>query len=79
MIVDKSEEKIRIGEITRGKDIGKNTRLYSKFIWSQCPDCKREKWVEIVSFKEQTGHTLCHTCSGRKHGKINKKNFGRRW
>lgn len=66
-----------IGEIARGKDIGKLNRLYSKFIWSQCPECKREKWVEIVSFKEQTGHTFCHVCSGRKVGRIDKANFRR--
>jgi hypothetical protein len=77
MLVDKSEEKIKIGEITWGRDLKNVKRLYSKFIWSQCPDCKKERWVEIKSVKEQTGHTLCVICNGKKNGKINKKNFGR--
>ena len=77
MNVDKSEETIKIGEVLWGRDIGRTTRLYSKFIWSQCPVCKKEKWVEIKSIHAETGHTLCGVCSGRKNGKANKKNFGR--
>lgn len=78
MLVDKSKEKIRIGEITWGRDIGKSTRPYSKFIWSICPDCKQERWVEVKSMKEQTGTTLCAICNGRKNGKIRSKNYYRR-
>ena len=77
MNVDKSVEGINIGQIAWGLDIGNLKRRYSKFIWSQCPDCKKERWVEVKSPCEQTGHTLCAVCSGRRNGKINKKNFGR--
>lgn len=77
MQVEKSKERISVGEITWGRDISNGKRPYSKFIWSRCPVCKKERWVEIKDIKIQTGKTLCNICNGRKNGKLNKKNFGR--
>lgn len=62
-----------VGTITWGLDIGNIKRKYSKFIWSKCPNCKKERWVEIKSSKIQTGYTLCGICNGKKNGKINSK------
>lgn len=65
-----------IGKILWGRDIGRIKRPYSKFIWSQCPDCKKERWVEVKSMTKQTGHTLCSICKGRRNGKLNSKRGG---
>ena len=78
MQVYKSSEKIAVGEIFRGKEIGKTTRPYAKFIWSQCPTCKIERWVEIKESLKQTGITLCSTCSGRLNGRLASINRNRR-
>ena len=49
-----------IGEIRKGIELGKN---YNKpFIWYQCPNCLKCRWVQIESTKESNFTGLCNRC-----------------
>ena len=38
-----------IGEIRRGKEIGKNYN--GRFMWVACPVCKKERWITFINGK----------------------------
>jgi hypothetical protein len=68
-----------VGEIKKGNEIGRGVGTkagYGKYIWLQCGICKKERWVTMYLYKKN-GETPCQSCSGRKHGKINAKKWGR--
>jgi len=69
---------MEIGEIKSGAELGKGTykARYNKFRWSQCPQCKKERWITMYLY-QKNGDTLCQVCSGRKNGKINAKLWGK--
>ncbi len=53
----------KVGEIQRGKEIGKlkNTRdKYGKFIWHACIACGKERWVILRKGKPKL---KCHACA----------------
>ena len=67
---------MEIGEIRRGKDIGKGgVRNHCKYIWAVCIRCGGERWVRYV--KEQPMHDICLHCAqierGHNQREINKK------
>jgi hypothetical protein len=69
-------DKVRVGEIKRGRDIGKS-RKHIQYIYLQCPSCKKERWADYTYYKKCKNklNTLCSACNGRSMGKINKGRF----
>ena len=68
-----------IGEIRKGGDIGK---IYPcKYIWYACPDCGKERWVQLV--KGQPVSQRCFACAqieaGRQKRGIYKGENSPRW
>ena len=51
-----------IGQIKRGKDIGKVGK-YTKFIWHACEDCGKERWVSL----REIPHS-CSSCAYERRG-----------
>jgi ribosomal protein S27E len=54
-----------LGEIQKGKDIGKYAR--HPFIWIACPDCMKERWVRFYKGKQISNR--CRLCSANLHVK----------
>lgn len=58
----------QIGEIKRGKEIGRGTgtepRGYYKYIWFACEVCGKERWVYIL--KGQPKSRICHKCASSR-------------
>ncbi len=48
-----------LGEITRGKEIGKQPS-HKQYIWSVCPECGKERWVQAKQGKPD--HQRCIEC-----------------
>lgn len=57
-----------IGEIRRGKEIGKNLR-YRRFIWQPCVDCGKPRWAELR--KNNSTHPRCNSCARKRQVAIN--------
>ncbi len=49
-----------IGEIVKGIEAGYN-KSGNKFIWTMCPDCKKERWVMI--WKGKPKNYRCKSCA----------------
>jgi len=69
----KENEKPKIGDI-------KKTKFYTKYIWTACIDCGKERWV--YSYKGKPKSPRCNSCArkGNKNpsfGKRGEKNY--RW
>jgi len=52
---------VEIGEIRPGKEIGR--KRTKKFTWLACPDCGKERWVELN--KGQPASRRCRSCQGK--------------
>ena len=52
-----------IGEIRRGREVGKNTG--NKFIWAACADCGKKRWVQLSGDKPTS--LRCVSCAGKYH------------
>lgn len=52
----------QIGEIQKGKDIGK-TPKYGKYIWLACVSCGTERWVELRYNRPRRAR--CHPCANK--------------
>lgn len=48
----------QIGEIKRGREVGKND--YGKYIWLACVDCSKERWV-----KARLQNPRCNSCAAK--------------
>ncbi len=66
-----------IGEIRRGRDIGKTgCSLHRNFIWQACEDCGGMRWVWFR--REEPESTRCRQCSYKlQRGPLNKRWVGR--
>lgn len=66
-------EDYKIGEIKKGREIGKDT--YRKYIWLECPKCHKRRWVDMTHYrlKGQRQDITCQHCNGRMQGKINSR------
>jgi hypothetical protein len=61
-----------IGEITKGKEIGKQPP-WKQYLWASCPDCGKERWVQA---KQGTpDHFLCKQCYTKHHNLNNNWNW----
>lgn len=54
----------QIGEIQKGRDIGKADKT-GNFIWQACADCGKERWVLLHYGKPR--NTLCLSCKQKGH------------
>ena len=54
-----------IGDITRGRDLGKSGKYISnrKFIYCICPECSETRWL-ILRPKTADGKSRCQRCCG---------------
>lgn len=52
-----------LGEIRKGGEVG-HKLLYTKLIWDACPDCGKERWVNLRKGKPDTRR--CRSCEGRR-------------
>jgi len=50
----------QIGEVQKGKDIGKYRR--ANYIWHACVDCGKERWVQIIAKENKPKHERCYDC-----------------
>jgi len=61
-----------VGEIKRGREIGKSGGS-AKYIWDACPNCGKKRWVmlrhAITHIRELT---LCFKCHSTQNGKRHK-------
>jgi len=64
--------KANIGDIVRGKDIGKS-RSKNLYIYTRCPTCKLERWVDYFNWRKSNinGEIRCSICSARQQGQKN--------
>lgn len=49
-----------LGEIRKGRDIGKEPNQHQLYIWQACTDCGKARWVRLCKGKPTS--LLCHTC-----------------
>jgi len=54
----------KIGDTRRGWEIGKTSPKVN-FIYLPCPDCGKERWVQLGRAKIQHSYVLCRSCSNR--------------
>lgn len=66
-----------LGEVKRGRDIGKSPNNSHKFIWQACLDCRKEHWVQFV--KGEPTHLRCHICSSRRMGLNQRGKRSKHW
>lgn len=48
----------QLNEIKRGKEIGYKSQRNDKYIWSACVDCRKERWVKLISNKLRSERCL---------------------
>jgi len=65
------KDKPQLGEIRRAQEIGRGGTI--KFQWHACPQCHKERWVQIN--KGEPRYSLCLNCSNL----CNKDVRGRQW
>ena len=53
-----------VGEITRGKEIGKKP-LWKQYLWVACPECGKKRWVQAK--KGIADHKICAQCYLKHH------------
>ena len=61
------EQEPRIGEIRKGRDIGRNSGSNSNrsYIWRACIGCGETRWVEYIAHKKQPARKMCAVCNCR--------------
>lgn len=52
----------KIGDIIKAKE--KDYKDSHKYIWTACPDCKKERWVQL--FKNKPKYYRCIRCANTK-------------
>lgn len=52
-----------IGDIRRGKEIGRTTSGQEYFIYIQCPICNNKRWAFRWCVKQSSGKGTCHRCT----------------
>jgi hypothetical protein len=62
----------KIGEIVKGKDIGK-LPPWKQYMWAVCPDCGKERWVQ--SKRGKPDHIFCVLCYRKHHNAENTWNY----
>ena len=60
-----------VGEITRGKYIGRMASPSNKFTWNPCAGCGWERWVALRNGKSSS--VLCRSCSNSGENNSNFK------
>lgn len=58
------------GDVAHGREIGKESGGWSKYIYATCFKCGKGRWVRLV-FKNKKKE--CRSCASKKSGKKNKK------
>ena len=65
------------GEIRKAKELGYKTT--ASFIWTACPDCGKERWVQLLYGRALA--VRCRKCASKKayqegrHSELNKAHF----
>ena len=68
-----SEVMLKIGEIKRGGEIGK--QIGQGYIWHACEGCGKERWVRVGH--GQAGSKICRSCSALLHQTDRQEKIGR--
>lgn len=61
-----------IGEIKKGKDLGK-LPPWKQYIWAVCPECGTERWVQAK--RGLPDHKICAACYRKHHNAANTWNY----
>jgi len=61
-----------LNDIATGKELGRKTQTWRKYIWHACVDCGKERWVLLI--KDLPRNIRCHACSN-KLNPIKKKTY----
>lgn len=59
-----------VGEIKRGREMGRSRDSLGKYIWAACIDCGKERWVHYSVGKSQPYNLRCNSCSNRSHNTL---------
>lgn len=59
----------QLGTIKRAGDIGLKDGNYAKYIWLKCPDCGKERWVDLRKARRRKAWGLCRDCSNSRRSK----------
>ena len=54
-----------VGEIRKGREIGRFNTPTTRYIWLSCPICNRSRWIELWWVKKATTPGLCQPCSNK--------------
>jgi len=55
-----------IGEIKRGREIGRTASPSQNYIWFACDICGKQRWVQYI--RGMPVHRMCSYCSGKQAG-----------
>jgi len=64
------EDNYEIGTTISGKLLGDKNGQTNLYVWIDCPDCDKKRWVQLSCLREQNKQGQCHPCymKGREHG-----------
>ena len=57
-----------LGDIQRGREIGKIGGAKHNYIWSACEDCGEERWVHYIKKHDAPRATKCLSCGSVEQG-----------
>lgn len=63
-----------VGDIRKGKDIGRGGNPNQRYVWHGCAECGRERWVQVKGSKAKD--LLCRSC-GQRGERSHRWNGGR--
>ena len=64
----------QIGEIKQGRELGR--RNNDKHIYIACPDCGKERWVQLPALKRQANQGRCPQCANKEgRGRENSRHW----
>ena len=58
----------KLGDVVRGDTVGGRSKEW--FVWTACPNCRRERWVRRGKTELQKYTGWCQTCSARRNNKM---------
>lgn len=68
----------KIGEIKRGREIGK-AKVSQSYIWLACELCGKERWVQFDIGKNKGITRICRSCVWKTRRGILRGEFSSRW
>ena len=71
--IKKGEKMPEVGEIRKGREIGKRQR-FCKYIWAACVDCGKERWIEFKNGQPESAKCISCGQKASLNGRTGKGN-----